>query len=153
MAGKTTLVSALLEAGASYYSDEYAVFDPRGVVYPYAKRLSIRQPGGLQRRNTAGELHATTDTVPLPVGLVAVTHFSNGASWNGVSISPGQCALDLLANTICARTRSADALNVFTRVAIQAFALSGARGDARAAAAALLAELDQRDRLAKMTNT
>src|SRR5579871_2793500 len=40
-AGKTTLVTALLRAGARYYSDEYAVFDAGGFVHPFARRLSI----------------------------------------------------------------------------------------------------------------
>ena len=40
--GKTTLVKSLLQAGASYYSDEYAVFDGRGRVYPFPRPLSIR---------------------------------------------------------------------------------------------------------------
>jgi hypothetical protein len=41
-AGKTTLVTALLRAGASYYSDEYAVLDPDGRLWPFARRLSVR---------------------------------------------------------------------------------------------------------------
>jgi hypothetical protein len=42
--GKTTLVKAFLQAGASYYSDEYAVFDGRGRVYPFPRPLSSNQP-------------------------------------------------------------------------------------------------------------
>jgi hypothetical protein len=41
-AGKTTLVAALVQAGAEYWSDEYAVLDADGLVYPYAKPLSMR---------------------------------------------------------------------------------------------------------------
>ena len=40
--GKSTLVSELIRAGAAYYSDEYAVFDSRGRVYPFAKPLEMR---------------------------------------------------------------------------------------------------------------
>src|SRR5262249_48159665 len=40
--GKTTLVATLVRAGATYYSDEYAVFDRQGKVYPYARPLSLR---------------------------------------------------------------------------------------------------------------
>ena len=50
-AGKTTLVTALVEAGATYYSDEYAVLDAKGHVSPYARRLSLRDgPFGEARR-------------------------------------------------------------------------------------------------------
>src|SRR5438445_462151 len=41
--GKSTLVAALVRAGATYYSDEYAVFDAQGRVHPYPRRLAIRE--------------------------------------------------------------------------------------------------------------
>ena len=45
MSGKTTLVRALVRAGATYYSDEYAVLDERGRVHPYLKPMSMRENG------------------------------------------------------------------------------------------------------------
>ncbi len=33
MTGKTTLVKAMVEAGATYYSDEFAVLDKEGLVF------------------------------------------------------------------------------------------------------------------------
>jgi len=47
--GKTSLVAALVRAGAVYLSDEYAVFDARGRVHPYPKPLSIRSDGKPRR--------------------------------------------------------------------------------------------------------
>ena len=41
-AGKTTLTEAFVRAGATYYSDEFAVLDANGLVHPYPKPLSIR---------------------------------------------------------------------------------------------------------------
>ena len=41
--GKTTLVGEMLRNGATYYSDEYAVFDSRGRVHPYPSSLSEKQ--------------------------------------------------------------------------------------------------------------
>src|SRR5438552_15631793 len=46
LSGKTTLVVALVRAGATYYSDEYAVFDAQGRVHPYPRLLSIRGEHG-----------------------------------------------------------------------------------------------------------
>ena len=43
---KTMLVQALVEAGATYYSDEYAVLDDAGLVHPYPRPLSIRGSDG-----------------------------------------------------------------------------------------------------------
>src|SRR6059058_4219429 len=42
--GKTTLVKQLIEAGASYYSDEYAVLDEKGCVHSYPRPLGVRVP-------------------------------------------------------------------------------------------------------------
>ena len=44
-AGKTSLVAELPRAGATYYSDEFAVIDGRGRVCPFPKPLSIRESG------------------------------------------------------------------------------------------------------------
>lgn len=49
-AGKTTLVAALVRAGAVYLSDEYAVLDSLGRVHPYARQLQMRLPGQAQQR-------------------------------------------------------------------------------------------------------
>ena len=56
MSGKTTLVRALLDAGAAYYSDEYAVLDERGRVHPFARYLRQRATGG---KNTSKVLCPT----------------------------------------------------------------------------------------------
>src|SRR6478752_5303275 len=38
--GKTTLVSELVQRGATYFSDEFAVIDKDGLIHPYPKPLS-----------------------------------------------------------------------------------------------------------------
>ena len=48
--GKTTMVAELVRAGATYYSDEYAVFDLQGRVHPYARPLGMRETGQAGRR-------------------------------------------------------------------------------------------------------
>ena len=42
MSGKTSLVRELLQAGALYYSDEYAVLDDLGRLHPYPQPLGVR---------------------------------------------------------------------------------------------------------------
>src|SRR5215470_1069109 len=44
--GKSSLVKALVKAGADYCSDEFAVLDERGRVHPYPTPLAIRQDAG-----------------------------------------------------------------------------------------------------------
>ena len=41
-----TLVRAVVEAGAVYYSDEHAMLDEVGRVHPYARPLPFRPPEG-----------------------------------------------------------------------------------------------------------
>src|SRR5258708_32188866 len=66
--GKSTLVAALVRAGATYYSDEYAVFDSKGLVHPFSKPLEIREEGEvIQSRITVGQLGGKSGTKPLPV--------------------------------------------------------------------------------------
>ncbi len=152
-AGKSTLVAALLRAGATYYSDEFAVFDAAGRVYPFPRRLSLRgEPGARPRRVTSAELGAVAGTGPAPVGLVALARYKPGARWRPRPRTAGQGVLDLLSNTVAARREPALALETLGRVASQARIVTGARGEADATAAALLRmatltvdALDQKD--------
>ena len=74
--GKTTLVRELVRAGATYYSDDYAVFDARGRVHPFPRQLSIRRNGAhVQERHPVESLGGVAGEMPLPVGLVAVTEY------------------------------------------------------------------------------
>src|SRR6266567_1082434 len=109
--GKSTLVSELVKAGASYYSDEYAVFDSRGRVYPFPKALEMRDTGAWkQTRFEVEHFGGKTATKPIPVGLVMVTEYKAGARWRPRQLTPGQAVLALLANTVSARRRPDKAL-------------------------------------------
>ena len=137
--GKTTLVAALVRAGATYYSDEYAVLDARGRVHPYPKPLSIRQEnGGRPRKSPPEALGGLPGVEPLPVGLVAVTGYQPGARWRPRLLSPGQAILALLANTVPARRRPKAALATLQEVVSQAPALKGTRGEAEEMVQAIL---------------
>lgn len=129
--GKTTLVAALLRAGATYYSDEYALLDRRGRVHPFPRPLSVRVgPDEPQRRIDPEALGAQTGTGPLPVGLVLVTRYRPGARWRPRPLTPGQAALALLANTVSARSHAAEAMTRLQEVATQAPTWEGTRGEA-----------------------
>ncbi|HEX8687026.1 MAG TPA: hypothetical protein VF736_22200 [Pyrinomonadaceae bacterium] len=137
-AGKTTLTAELLRAGASYYSDEFAVLDARGRVHPYAKPLAVRVEGGRQRKVAPGEFGGCAACGPLPVGLVVVSEFREGARFRPRVLSKGLGSLALLANAIPARRRPAAVLETLARVADGATFLRGARGEAAEAARRIL---------------
>src|SRR5256714_4105627 len=77
--GKSTLVAELVRAGATYYSDEYAVLDARGRVHPFRRPLSMREEGGGKLRVSPDTLEGPTGVAPLPVGLVVVSEYKSGA--------------------------------------------------------------------------
>jgi hypothetical protein len=104
-AGKTTLVRALVAAGATYYSDEYAVLDGQGRVHPYARRPSVRVRQGRKERHPVPRGRGRG---PVPVGLVVETRYRAGARWSPVALSAGERVLALLANTVPARDRPAE---------------------------------------------
>ncbi|HEY0544524.1 MAG TPA: hypothetical protein VGC91_03930 [Pyrinomonadaceae bacterium] len=130
--GKTTLVRELLRAGATYYSDEYAVLDQQGRVHPFAKPLSIRESGTADQTDyTVEALGGEAGKKPLPVGLVVISDYKAGARWRPQKLTAGQGALELLAHTISARRQPEVALSTLHRVASRASVLKSKRGEAR----------------------
>lgn len=142
--GKSTMVSELVKAGATYYSDEYAVLDSRGRVYPFPKPLEMRESGKWKQTKVDVEhFGGKTATRPIPVGLVMVTEYKAGAHWKPRQLSGGQAVLALLANTVSARRRPEKALGALQQAVAGAPALKGVRGEAEALAASILARMEK----------
>jgi hypothetical protein len=129
--GKTTMVRELVRAGAVYYSDEYAVLDASGLVYPYPRPPAVRQPGwpGVMR-TTMRDLGAPVGIGPLAVGTVVMTRFRPDAMWHPRRLSPGQGGLALLANTVSARRNPATVLATIERVVAGAPVFESDRAEA-----------------------
>ncbi|HEY6231421.1 MAG TPA: hypothetical protein VIW64_09155 [Pyrinomonadaceae bacterium] len=143
--GKSTLVAELVRAGATYYSDEYAVFDARGRVHPFSKPIELREEGKYeQRKVTATELGGRHGTKPLPVGLVLMTRFERGARWRPRTLTPGKGVLELLFNTVSARRSPERALATLRVVATNASLLKGVRGNATEVVDALLKRVENK---------
>ncbi len=143
MSGKTTLVRALVRAGATYYSDEYAVFDERGRVHPYLKPMSMRENGdGRPMKILPEALGRTNGVGPLPVGLVVATSYRPGVRWRPRQLLPGRAVMALLAHTVSARRTPERALTTLRQVVADAQVLKGARGEAEEIAETLLAATD-----------
>jgi hypothetical protein len=136
--GKTTLVAALIREGAEYYSDQYAVIDPNGLVSPFPRPLSIRPSPQSRQACTAEELGGVTGRTPLPIGCIVATEYRPGAVWQPQRLTPGEAVLALLSNSAAARYQSGFLLRTFRMAVRGAVALSGPRGDATDLARALL---------------
>jgi hypothetical protein len=139
-AGKTTLVAALVRAGAIYYSDEYAALDLDGLVHPFPKPLSLRDGNQQQTDHQVESLGGTPGENPLPVGLVVVTIYRPEAVWRPKRLSPGQGVLALLTHTVPARERPEQTLRAIARAVEGATLIESDRGEAGAIAPQLLAE-------------
>ena len=136
-AGKSTLVHALVEAGATYYSDEFAVLDPEGRLHPYPVTLNLRGTGSLP----AEGLGSRADLPPVPVGLVLLARHEPGRAQDDFQeIEPGEAALECLQHAVNARAFPALALRCMASVAAGARFLKRLRGEASWTARQLLAE-------------
>lgn len=142
--GKTSLVAELVRAGATYYSDEYAVLDARGRVHPFAKPLSIRETGGYQQTDHSAEaLGGVVGSKPLRVGCVLVTEYRDGARWTPRPLSAGQSALSLLQNAVAARRTPEFVMQALRSATEDARGFKTKRGEAADVVPRILAALDR----------
>lgn len=138
-AGKSTLVSALVKAGATYYSDEFAVLDARGRVHPYARTLKLRaRPGESEPPPPQEASSLAVGTRPIPAGLVALTPYEPGASWRTEVLSPGLAVLALMEAAVPVRNRPDATLKALREVVTQARVVKGVRGEVEEAVERLL---------------
>ena len=130
--GKTTLVRALLQRGATYYSDEYAVIDDAGLVHPFARPLSFRDEScGEPRKYEARSFGAVTGRKPLSVGLVLVTKYRPTARWRAIRLPTAKGALELLRNSVGIRNFPRETLQRIQRLVETATFVKSHRPEAR----------------------
>ncbi|MGH2871649.1 MAG: hypothetical protein ACRDL5_04210, partial [Solirubrobacteraceae bacterium] len=111
--GKTMMVRALVRAGATYYSDEYAVLDRAGSVHPYPKPLAVRDGGDGYRGKSyhpPGDLGAVTDGSKARLGMVLCAEYRPGAVWNPEELTPADALVALIPHTFPAPVRAADTM-------------------------------------------
>lgn len=135
--GKTSLVAALLRAGATYYSDEYCVLDLEGLVHPYPRRLSVRNKNGRQRL-TAEDFDAEVGLSGISPARLIFTRFTPEGIWQPRPTTPGESVMLLLDNTVCARNKPDLALKILARLAENSEGFFSNRGDADQCAAQIL---------------
>src|SRR6267378_5501267 len=148
LSGKTTLVREMLRLGATYYSDEFAVVDNFGLVHPFARPLGIREDSSYaQTKYTAERLGAASGVKPLPMGMAVICKYEAGARWQPASLSQGQGALELLANSFAVRSQPHQTLRRLHNLVRHSVFIKGTRGEAHGAAASILNLSCARERL------
>ena len=140
--GKSMLVKALIEAGAQYFSDEFAVLDARGCVHPYALPLSIRANGSQPAvRIPVEAFGGRIGDGPVPVNLIVVTRYDRGVRWRPRPLSGSDAFLALMENTVAARQPPERTMPILRQAVLTARAIHSRRGDAGAVARAVVAQL------------
>jgi hypothetical protein len=131
LSGKSTLVLALVEAGADYYSDEYAVFDSEGRVHPYWRLPKLRVASGhkVASRLLGGVLSGPPPS-PIPLGWVLLSRYEAESSWQPRGLTCGQTLLGLLSNTVPLRIRPEQSVKVLATAITNAQGFEGPRGEA-----------------------
>ncbi|MBT9585597.1 hypothetical protein IV102_19810 [bacterium] len=137
--GKSSLVFALCQRGATYFSDEYAILDPQGRVHPHPRRLALRELGGAQKRLCPFQPGWRVGSEALPLRGVLLSPFVAEARWRPQSISRGEGALRLLENTVSAQLAPDLCLACLSRAVQSAECLESPRGEAEEAAWEILA--------------
>jgi hypothetical protein len=125
-AGKSSLCVAAMDAGWEVWSDEYCLIDTStGQVSGWPRPVRQRLAGGGVRRidhqGPVGPGHATH--------VLAMTYSAEVSGLQLEPVSPGQVAMDLMANTVCARSRPEETFRATTALAKLVRGFSGVRGD------------------------
>ncbi len=131
--GKSTLVAELVRLGAEYYSDDFAVLDPKGRVHPFARPVSMRTDDGRYQAFELGlsDLGGRAGRSPIQVGLVLFTSYDpDQKSWRPRRVSKGRALIDLLQFSLPLRRRPEMSLRVLGEVVKSSVVVSGTRGDA-----------------------
>jgi hypothetical protein len=131
-AGKTTLVAELVRAGASYYSDEYAVIDEEGWVHPYSRELQMREAGRPEQRGVpVSALAGTAGDNRVRITHVLFAQFLPEGKWLPVPVSSGMAVLEMLRHSIPVQRTPARVMAALGNVMEGATAWQSERGDAR----------------------
>jgi len=141
--GKSTLVEALVRAGAEYFSDEFAVLDKSGRVHPFAKPISVHRSSPTKNESLSVEaIGGRTAKQPARVGIILVTRYQMGARSRFREVSPGQGVLHLIRNAYAARSAPWQVLRASRNACTGAILLRGLRGEAQQVVEPLLRILD-----------
>lgn len=127
--GKSTLVMTFVRAGATYYSDEYAVIDQSGQVHPYLKPIHLRHKEGKSRIMVEQGQQPRGEALSR-ISWIFDVPYVPGSLWSPSSLSPGQQVLTLLKHTVAARKDPAFSLSILHQALRSSQGLRSPRGEA-----------------------
>jgi hypothetical protein len=122
-AGKSTLVWHLVQRGAVYYSDEYAVVDCNGRVHPLTLPIALRSETG--RRTFISPIHV--EAIPVLPSIVAFVQYSPSAAWHPRRLRPSETVVQLISHSVGIRRNPEKALSLLKTIGLQAESFIGDR--------------------------
>jgi len=141
--GKSSLVRSLVAAGARFFSDEFAVITPDGLVHSYPRAMSIRTENGRKEYYSAADLGWEPGQGPLPLRWIAAIRYLEGSDWDCRALSKAQGFLTLYENSVAGTTAPIETFRILTSAVKSCSVIQGTRGDVREAVPALQKWIDQ----------
>jgi hypothetical protein len=113
LTGRTTLVDALVRAGATAYSDAFAVFDRDGRLHSYTRHVQTPQDVAT---NGSGRQAHTPHVEPREATAIVFTNYTPGAEWRPEPMERGESMLALLAHAVPAEERPKETMSALSGV-------------------------------------
>lgn len=128
LSGRSTVVGALVRAGAAHWCDQYVVLDGEGLVHRFGETSA-------QLVADRGDVSAQA---AVPLGMVVVTEYRPGATWDPQIGTEGDAMLAVLEQAVPTYDRAAQTMSVVRTATAGAIVLQGERGEAAEVAGALI---------------
>lgn len=141
--GKSTLVDALVNRGATYYSDRYAVLDDEGMVHSYAKSPSFATGENQVLKKPLPVLCAKSYKESLKPSLLVLTEYHSKAKWQPLALSQAQGVFNLFSHVTAPDRNPTGTFDIIQSLASTAVILQGKRGEANEISDDLLRRLDK----------
>lgn len=132
--GKSTLVKEFVNAGATYFSDDFALLNKDGLLLPFARDISMRTDDGSFRpfEISLNESMIDVGKSPIPVDAVVFTEYKERAKFAPVQLTYGECVLDMIRFSLSFQRSPNRTLETMNRMAAATrHRLRGTRGDAK----------------------
>lgn len=141
--GKSSLALALCRRGGRLLSDDFAVLDANGRVRDYALPLSRRRDGDERDLIPPEDLGWAPGREPVPVRLVLLTSWQEGATFRPRALTGAEAALGLFGHAVAARRDPTRVMATLARAVETARSCEGPRGDAAEAAEWVLRSVEE----------
>lgn len=128
-AGKSTLVKAMVDAGARYFSDEFAVLDGEGRVHAYPRSLWMRVGHSRRVATPARCLGWGPELTPRRAEGFLFATFRQGARWQPRPLTSATAILELLRHAPAVREQPQRILRLLARGVQAATCVQSERGE------------------------